>query len=98
MREAGQPPRLQPLQLWVGPEASYVRAGALLNQMRGTVLSMVAIREVNSHAALVQTEDLGRVYGTPAMQEQVDFENLRRWLSFDLLCGRVDVGTGCGAT
>jgi len=38
----------------------------------------------------VQTEDLGWVYGTPAMQEQVDFENLRCWLSFDLLCGRVD--------
>ncbi len=69
-------------------DASFVRA--LLNQLRGTVLAMSAIREVNSQADLVQTEDLGRVYGTPAMQEQVDFENLRRWLSFDLLCGRVD--------
>ena len=69
-------------------DAPFVRA--LLNQLRGTVLAMSAIREVNSHAALVQTEDMGRVYGTPAMQEQVEFENLRRWLSFDLLCGRVD--------
>jgi len=73
-------------------DASFVRA--LLGQLRGTVLAMSAIREVNSHAALVQTEDLGRVYGTPAMQEQADFENLRRWLSFDLLCGRVDEGHG----
>ena len=73
-------------------DANFLRA--LLNQLQGTVLAMSAIREVNSHAALVQTEDLGRVYGTPAMQEQVDFENLRRWLSFDLLCGRVDEGHG----
>ena len=73
-------------------DASFVRA--LLNELRGTVLSMQAIREVNPGAALVQTEDMGRVYGTPAVQEQVDFENLRRWLSFDLLCGHVDEGHG----
>ena len=73
-------------------DASFVRA--LLNELRGTVLSMRAIREVNPLAALVQTEDMGRVYGMPAVQEQVDFENLRRWLSLDLLCGRVDEGHG----
>ncbi|WP_407572199.1 dTDP-4-dehydrorhamnose reductase [Deinococcus altitudinis] len=74
------------------PHASGDRAfvRALLNQLRGTVLSMQAVREVNSQAALIQTEDMGRVHGTPALAEQVEFENLRRWLSFDLLCGRVD--------
>lgn len=74
------------------PHASDDRAfvRALFNELRGTVLSMQAIREVNPAARLVQTEDMGRVYGTPALAEQVEYENLRRWLSFDLLCGRVD--------
>jgi dTDP-4-dehydrorhamnose reductase len=61
----------------------------LLAQVRGTVLAMRAIREVNPAAQLIQTEDLGRATGTPRLQRQVTFENLRRWLSFDLLCGRV---------
>jgi dTDP-4-dehydrorhamnose reductase len=65
---------------------------ALLAQTRATVLSMRAIRAVHPGAALVQTEDMGRTYGTAALQEQVEFENERRWLSFDLLCGRVDEG------
>ncbi|WP_456830735.1 dTDP-4-dehydrorhamnose reductase [Deinococcus sp. UYEF24] len=74
------------------PHASGDRAfvQALLNQLRGTVHSMRAIREVNPQAALIQTEDMGRVFGSPALAEQVEFENLRRWLSFDLLCGRVN--------
>lgn len=63
---------------------------ALLNQMRGTVLAMRAIRKVNPSAQLVQTEDLGHVNSTPRLLYQARFENHRRWLSFDLLCGRVD--------
>lgn len=62
---------------------------ALLNQLRGVVLAMRAIREVIPGARLIQTEDLGRVWSTPALRAQADFENARRWLSFDLLCGRV---------
>ncbi len=69
-------------------DASFVRA--LLNQQRATVLSMRAIRDVNSAAQLVQTDDLGFTHATPALQYQADFENQRRWLGFDLLCGRVD--------
>ncbi|MFN3629965.1 MAG: dTDP-4-dehydrorhamnose reductase, partial [Casimicrobiaceae bacterium] len=69
-------------------DMSFVRA--LLNQQRATVLSMRAIREVNSAAQLVQTDDLGFTHATPALQYQADFENQRRWLGFDLLCGRVD--------
>ncbi|MBC7879912.1 MAG: sugar nucleotide-binding protein [Anaerolineae bacterium] len=62
----------------------------LLNQCRGTALAMAAIRAHNPSAQLVQTEDLGKVYSTEVLSYQADFENLRRWLSIDLLCGRVD--------
>jgi len=67
---------------------SFVRA--LLNQIRGTMLAMREIRRINPNAKLVQTEDMGRVWSTPSLAYQADFENERRWLSFDLLCGRVD--------
>jgi dTDP-4-dehydrorhamnose reductase len=62
---------------------------ALLNQCRGIALAMRAIREVNPNAVLVQTDDLGKIYSTPTLAYQAEFENERRWLSFDLLCGRV---------
>jgi len=82
---------------------TFVRA--LLNQCRAVVLSMRAIREVRSDARLIQTEDMGRTYSTPTLAYQADFENERRWLSFDLLCGRVgrlhplwDYLTWAGAT
>ncbi len=61
----------------------------LLNELKGTVLSMQAIRRVNPNAKLVQTEDLGKTYSTRTLQYQADFENERRWLTYDLLCGRV---------
>ncbi|MEB3311782.1 MAG: family 1 glycosylhydrolase [Snowella sp.] len=64
-------------------------ARALLNQCRGVALAMQAIREVNPDAKLVQTDDLGKIYSTPKLRYQADFENERRWLSFDLLCGRI---------
>ncbi len=68
---------------------------ALLHQVQGTVQAMAAIREVIPQARLVQTEDLGlATAATPAMQAQADFENLRRWLSLDLLAGRVDPAHG----
>ena len=62
---------------------------ALLNQCRATVLAMRAIRRVNPAAQLVQTDDLGKTYGTAPMADIVAFYNERRWLSWDLLCGRV---------
>jgi dTDP-4-dehydrorhamnose reductase len=68
-------------------DASFVRA--VMHQVRGTVLSMRAIREVNPAAQLVQTEDLGYITSSPRLAYQARFENLRRWLSFDLLAGRV---------
>jgi len=63
---------------------------ALLNQCRAASIAMAAIRQVNPRARLVQTDDLGKTYSTPRLKYQADFENERRWLTWDLLCGRVD--------
>ncbi|MBD2313194.1 SDR family oxidoreductase [Desertifilum sp. FACHB-1129] len=68
-------------------------ARALLIQCRAIVLAMQAIRQVNPTAQLVQTEDLGKTYSTPLLAYQAAFENERRWLSFDLLCGRLNASS-----
>lgn len=65
-------------------------ARALLHQLKGVVLSMRAIRGVNPAARLIQTEDLAKIYCTPLLAYQAEFENHRRWLTFDLLLGRID--------
>ncbi|MBA2248769.1 MAG: sugar nucleotide-binding protein [Chitinophagaceae bacterium] len=65
-------------------------AKMLLNQVKAIVLSMAEIRKINPEAKLVQTEDLSKTYSTPSLQFQANFENIRRWLTFDLLCGKVD--------
>jgi len=62
----------------------------LLNQLKATVLAMQQIRAVNPHAKLVQTEDLAKTHSTPLLAYQAVFENYRRWLTYDLLCGKVD--------
>ena len=84
-------------------DASFVRA--FLQEMRGTQLAMRAIRKVIPHAKLLQTEDLGFVTSSPSLAYQAAFENLRRWLTYDLLTGRVgpdhglwDYLCGCGAS
>ena len=64
-------------------------ARALLTQCRAVVLAMRAIRTVNPSARLIQTEDLGKTFATPALRYQAEFENERRWLTFDLLRGHV---------
>ncbi len=68
-------------------DRTFVRT--LLNQLQATRLAMLAIREVNPTAQLVQTEDLGQAHGTPALAAQVEFENHRRWLTFDILSGHL---------
>ena len=68
-------------------DRSFVRA--LLAQARGVVLAMRAIRQVNPSARLIQTEDCGKTFGTSATRRQVQFEEHRRWLTGDLLAGRV---------
>jgi dTDP-4-dehydrorhamnose reductase len=67
-------------------DADYIQM--LLNQLKGTVLAMQEIRKVNPAALLVQTEDLGKTYGSPLLQYQVDLENQRRFYTQDILCGR----------
>lgn len=62
---------------------------ALVNECRAVVLAMRAVRTVKPQARLIQTEDMGRVFSTPRLRYQADYENERRWLSFDLICGRV---------
>jgi dTDP-4-dehydrorhamnose reductase len=74
----------------VSNDAAFVRA--TLNQVHATRLAMKAIRAVRPDAQLVQTEDLGRTHATRMLRYQADFENERRWLSFDLLMGRVRPG------
>jgi dTDP-4-dehydrorhamnose reductase len=71
-------------------DAAFLRA--TLNQVRAIRLAMKAIRTVRPDAQLVQTEDLGRTHATRTLRYQADFENERRWLSFDLLMGRVRPG------
>ncbi|MCB4823951.1 family 1 glycosylhydrolase [Roseicella aerolata] len=68
-------------------EASFLRI--LVNECRAVLLSMRAIRRVIPDAELVQTEDLGRTFSTRRLAYQAAYENERRWLSLDLLCGRV---------
>ncbi|HEV2079850.1 MAG TPA: family 1 glycosylhydrolase [Allosphingosinicella sp.] len=63
---------------------------ALANQCLGTMEAMRAIRAVRPGALLIQTEDLGKTFATAPLQYQARHENERRWLSFDLLAGRVD--------
>ncbi len=66
---------------------SVVFAKILLNQLKGIVLSMQEIRKINPDAKLIQTEDLSKTYSTPSLQYQADFENQRRWLTYDFLIG-----------
>lgn len=69
-------------------EAAFLRMLAL--QCRAIQRAMQAIRAEIPHARLVQTEDLGRTFATPRLQYQAAYENQRRWLSLDLVLGRVD--------
>lgn len=62
---------------------------ALINQIDGTRLAMEQIRAVNPGARLIQTEDMGRTFATAPLAEQAAYDNARRWMSLDLLCGRV---------
>ena len=71
-------------------DRAFVRA--LLHQCRATVLAMRAIRAINAAAELVQTDDAGKTFSTEWLAYQAEFENHRRWLGWDLLCGRVNPG------
>lgn len=63
---------------------------ALVNECKGTLEAMRAIRKVIPDAQLLQTEDMGKCYSTAPLRYQANFENERRWLSLDLQCGMID--------
>ena len=65
---------------------------ALLNETDATRLAMRAIRAVNPEARLIQTDDLGYCHATPPLQPAAEFQNERRWMGWDLLCGMVVPG------
>jgi len=69
-------------------EQSFFRM--LLHQLKAIVLAMREIRKVNPSAQLVQTEDLTLIHSGEVLNYQADFENERRWLTYDFLCGKVD--------
>ena len=66
-------------------EGVFLRAVA--NQCRAVLLAMRAIRSQSPRSCFVHTEDIGRVFATPPLAGQAHYENERRWLSLDLLCG-----------
>ena len=66
-------------------EGAFLRA--VVNQCRATLLAIRAIRAHLPDARFVSTEDIGRVFARPALAGQAGYENDRRWLSLDLLCG-----------
>lgn len=67
-------------------------ADILLRQCRATARAMREIRAVNPDAQLIQTDDLGYIHGSPLLRYQTDFENSRRWVTWDLLSGQVQPG------
>ncbi|HEX8904981.1 MAG TPA: family 1 glycosylhydrolase, partial [Longimicrobiaceae bacterium] len=64
-------------------------ARAVVTQCAAVAAAMRAIREVTPDARLVHTDDAGRTFATRSLAYQAAFENERRWLAVDLLCGRV---------
>jgi dTDP-4-dehydrorhamnose reductase len=65
---------------------------ALLSEIDATRLAMREIRKINPEARLIQTDDLGYCHATPPLQAEADFQNERRWIGWDLLCGMVKPG------
>lgn len=65
---------------------------ATVNQCLAIARTMTALRKLNPAAQLIACEDVGKTFATPELQYQADHENERRWLTFDLLDGRVVPG------
>ncbi len=62
----------------------------LVAQCKASMWAMRAIRKSIPQAKFIATEDLAKTHAKPPLAYQADFENERRWLSCDLLCGKVD--------
>lgn len=70
----------------------YSFARIYLNEMKGIILSMQRIRQVNPKARLLQTEDIAHVHSTPRLGYQANLENQRTWLTYDILTGNLKPG------
>ncbi len=77
---------------WWSPYARdpSIFASLLLAECRAWLEAARAIRAVRPAALLLVNEDVGRTVGTPGVASIVAHHNERRWLTFDLLTGRVD--------
>ncbi|GAA4029230.1 hypothetical protein GCM10022281_05460 [Sphingomonas rosea] len=77
--------------IWQPHRTSFDEAlRVLVNEVEATASAMAAIRAVVPGAELVATEDLGKTFSTAELAYQAAHENHRRWLTFDLMTGRVD--------
>src|SRR4051812_35946497 len=62
----------------------------LVRQCLAVARGMRAIERVNGRARLILNEDVATVHSSHVMADEAAFQNERRWLTFDLLCGQVD--------
>ena len=69
-------------------DPSFVRL--LIQQCLAIRAATRVIRELRPGASVMVNEDTGVTQGTAALQAAVDFDNERRWLTWDLLEGRVN--------
>ena len=65
---------------------------AVVSQCIAITDAIAQVRQVNSSSQLLVTEDVGKTFATDKLAYQADHENHRRWLTFDLLAGRVTAG------
>jgi dTDP-4-dehydrorhamnose reductase len=70
--------------------ATFIRL--LLAQCLAMRAATRALRRFRPDVTIIANEDLGTTSGTPEVRSAVRFDNERRWLTFDLLTGRVAVG------
>ena len=68
-------------------DATFARV--LVTQILAVRAAMRAIRAVNDAAQLIVNEDVGRTFSTRPLAAEAAFLNERRWLTWDLLLGRV---------
>lgn len=64
----------------------------LVAQCHAYRAAALAIRRVRPDASIMVTEDAGQTFGTREVGASIEHANHRRWLTFDLLTGRVDPG------
>jgi dTDP-4-dehydrorhamnose reductase len=83
--------RFSALYGWWHPHLSSMDACAtvLLNECLAIRAASAAIRSINAGASMIVNEDVGHSYSTPAMAPHAQYLNERRWLTWDILMGRI---------